>query len=170
MDDNSSNHFQPSTSCIRWQWFNDDDPKIIEWWWPQDQPQPQWGQINGSPDTSSLPLPPCSDHRPHLQYIALSIHYEQCDFMNKKWNTFNKTQWLKIVTVFQCDLKPRTKAVHPKLRDNCTHYKRWCCICICVCIFICIWINTFNHEEDDHYDLDVEEDGDNEKAGEAWNK
>ena len=142
MDDNSSNHLQPSTSCIRWQWFNDDDPKIIEWWWPlpQDQPQPQWGQINGSPDTSSLPLPPCSDHRPHLTVHCIA-HTLSCTMWlyEWKWNTFNKTQWLKIITVLQCDLQPRTKAVHPKLRDNCTHYKRWCCICICICVCMTVY-------------------------------
>ena len=115
--------------------LNDDDPKISL--------SPNGGR---SMDHQTLPHFHC---RPavtivptystlHCTYI-MYIHYVQRDSMNGKWNTFNKTQWLKIVTVFQCDLKPRTKAVHPKLRDNCTHYKRWCCICICVCICMTVY-------------------------------
>ena len=126
---------------------------MIQWWWPQDH----WMMMTPPPRSASAPMGADQWITRHFLTSTAALQWPSSPptvhciahtlctmwLYEWKWNTFNKTQWLKIVTVFQCDLKPRTKAVHPKLRDNCTHYKRWCCICIYICICVCICMTVY---------------------------
>ena len=103
---------------------------MIQWWWPQDH----WMMMTPPPRSASAPMGADQWITRHFLTSTAALQWPSSPptvhciahtlctmwLYEWKWNTFNKTQWLKIITVFQCDLKPRTKAVHPKLRDNCT--------------------------------------------------